>query len=250
MEKKKISVLTFVLVIIIVLAIGVAAGYFASIKLNEKDNVKKVAVKNEIPVKESVEKEVENKIENKIEEVAEVEEEEEEDEEEELASGERRLTQNELDLFEQYLETPVVANFVSVQFETAKDIDLQEFLRYLLLSRDEATLEEAQEITGEEDPFVPVHLYYKANIEEYFKKYTEIELSDLKYDFSKLYKGYYFYTRTSDAMSYDINVLSGIEKGNEYILKYDLENGTVPHFELTLKKVDGSFKFISNINIY
>ena len=60
MEKKKISVLTFVLVIIIVLAIGVAAGYFASIKLNEKDNVKKVAVKNEIPVKESVEKEVEN----------------------------------------------------------------------------------------------------------------------------------------------------------------------------------------------
>ncbi len=248
MEKKKISVLTFVLVIIIVLAIGVAAGYFASIKLNEEKPSKNNTIKNELSVNKVEEKEEENEIENKIEEVTEIEEEEED--KEELASGERKLTQNELDLFEQYLETPVVANFVSVQFETAKDIDLQEFLRYLLLSRDEATLEEAQEITGEEDPLVPVHLYYKANIEEYFKKYTEIELSDLKYDFSKLYKGYYFYTRTSDAMSYDINVLSGIEKGNEYILKYDLENGTVPRFELTLKKVDGSFKFISNINIY
>ena len=246
MEKKKISVLTFVLVIIIVLAIGVVAGYFVSIKLNEGKPSENNTIKNELSVNDSEEKE-ENKIENKIEEVEEVE--VEEDEEEELASGERKLTQNELDLFENYLNAPAIVNFLYFPYKDLTEFSLGTYLKYRV-GRYEATLEEAKMITGEEEPLVPVHLYNKSVIDEFFKEHTGEDISIVKNIGGYSEELQCYYTRTSDAEYIYVNVISGIEDGDKYIIKYnDTENNFTSEYEVTLRKVNGKYLFVSNVQL-
>lgn len=216
MSGKKIGV--SVIIIIVVLALGVGVGYYLSTNTNNCD------------------------FENK-----------EYAEDNKSSSGDtgRKLNVNELDLFEKYLETPGIKDFIKMPYSDLTEFSLNIFLMHSYLGRT-ATKEEIKEITGEDNPPVPLHLFFKTNIEYYFKEHTGKDLSIIKKenlpDYSEKY--YSYYNRVSDADLVDIDVISGVEYGNKYIIRFTNNNynyGNKATFELTLNKVNGQYLFVSNV---
>lgn len=165
----------------------------------------------------------------------------------------RELTQNELDLFEQYLESRGVWNFLYVEYADVSEFNLKEFLTYYFEGSIEATDKEVLEITGEKEAVVPLHLYWKTVLDDTFKTFTGKDVSvitnkELLPDMTKDEK--YYYTRTSDANFADFELKSGTEDGSTYVIRYSVncwdedKNG---EYDLTLNKVDGKFQFVSNV---
>ncbi len=160
----------------------------------------------------------------------------------------RELNKNELDLFEKYLEAPGIWNFISTQYKDLTEFNLSYFLSYYYNSI-EATNDQIIDIAGEDGPSVPLHLFPKANIDLYFLQHTGKDVSIIKPEFLPLYSEKYhsYYNRTSDANFMDIDVISGTESGNKYVIKY--KHGETSTFELTLNKVNGEYLFVSNVTI-
>lgn len=165
-------------------------------------------------------------------------------------SSTRTLNENELDLFEQYLESEGVWNFLYVQYADVSEFNLKEFLTYYFVNSTDATDKQILEYLGEKEPNVPMHLYFKTNLDETFKKFTGKDVSVIT---NKDYlppvtkDGYYYYNRTSDANFADFDVISGTEDGNKYVITYTAKSFDGEKYEVTLEKVDGKFLFVSNV---
>ena len=250
MEKRKISLITIVIGMIVVLAIGIGAGYIISENF-KKGNIVKEASSEDVKAQTQIDKNVEIKNEEIIND--EVRNEEVSGTTDTNKEGRRVLNQNELDLFEKYLEAPGIWNFIYTTYNDLSEFNLSSFLRYYYSSVD-ATKEQIKDITGEDEPPVPVHLFSKVVIDDVFKKYTGKDVSVINKDLLPMYSEKYnsYYNRTSDAEFKDIDVISGIEEENKYTIKYtsfDYSDNKIATYELILNKVNGEYLFVSNVKI-
>lgn len=247
MEKRKISLITIIIGVIVVLTIGIGVGYIIS------ENVKKGNI-----VKEASSEDVKTQIQNdRNDEIINDVVKNEEIINNEVVStnkdGRRVLNQNELDLFEKYLEAPGIWNFIYTTYNDLSEFNLSSFLRYYYRSVD-ATKEQIKDITGEDESPVPVHLFSKVSIDDIFKKYTGKDVSVINKDLLPMYSEKYnsYYNRTSDAEFKYIDVISGIEEENKYTIKYtsfDYSDNKIATYELILNKVNGEYLFVSNVKI-
>ena len=165
-------------------------------------------------------------------------------------TGERVLTQAELDLFENYLNTPTIWNFLFTTYSDISEFNLQGFLRYYFYNDSIASEEKAKEITGEEHIAVPIHLYSKDIIDATFKKYTGKDVSVIKTENLPRYyeKLNTYYNGTSDYETITIDVISGKQINDKFVLIYNgTKLGETKQYELTMNRVNGQYLFVSNI---
>ena len=166
----------------------------------------------------------------------------------------RTLDKNELDLLENYLKSPGIFNFIYTTYNDLTEFNLRSFLKYYYNVSSEATDEQIKDITGEENPPVPLHLFLKSSVDEFFKENTGKDVSIIRSDLLPLYTEKYnsYYNRTSDATVFDINVISGTEQNDKYVIRYtkvDDYSGETKTFEVTLNKVGNKYLFVSNVNV-
>lgn len=167
----------------------------------------------------------------------------------------RDLTQDELDyfnaLFQPGSETEILSAFLNCYYESPRDLNLTEFLRYNSLAREihsGSDFNAACKEFGYTD-FVPTPIwkYGAEEVEDVLEIYMGIDLKDLKNRrggdglvYLKDYDAYY--NTTSDAGASGLYANRGEYKNGKIILYRDFGNG-VEYLEL---RVDGAFALIES----
>lgn len=162
-----------------------------------------------------------------------------------------KMSQDMMDLFEQYLGTDGNINFLMVDYKSISDIDVEKLFRYDTMHVSYIASETELKEMGKADNAVPVHIFTKVNVENYFKSKTGEDISILKKPIQYTWKNVNYLNETSDWFDNDIHVTGGYIKDNIFVIDYTgsvlVGNNGKKNFEVTLKKVDGKFIFVSNI---
>lgn len=254
MEKGKIGVAVIIIVAIITLVIGVGIGFAVTtiIRNNESKTIgqnqnttgnelTKNVIENNVNTT-TVQNQTISSTQNTVNETIST----------QTTTLERKLSEAELDLFENYFNTPTIWNFLLPVYSDISEFSLSYFLRWYFYNDVTASEKEAKEITGQEYVAVPIHLYSKEIIDNTFKKYTGKDVSILKEEnmpkyYEKLDR---YYNGTSDYETMTIDVISGTELNGKFVIRYNgTKVGKTKTYEVTLNRVNGQYLFISNVEI-